>query len=89
MFVHIGGYTVIRSKDIVAILNYDVQEASTITQQYLASLNENEIVKIVEDNDATKSLVVTSEKLYHSPISSTTLKRRSQSMFVDGNDEGR
>ncbi|QQK78470.1 DUF370 domain-containing protein [Salicibibacter cibi] len=87
MFVHIGGYTVIRSKDIVAILNYDVQESSTITQQYLASLNENEIVKIAEDYNSTKSLVITSEKLYHSPISSTTLKRRSQNMLDDGNDE--
>ncbi|QQK74163.1 DUF370 domain-containing protein [Salicibibacter cibarius] len=87
MFVHIGGYTVIRSKDIVAILNYDVQEASTITQQYLASLNENEIVKIAEDYDSTKSLVVTSEKLYHSPISSTTLKRRSQNMLDDVSDD--
>ncbi|QDI91635.1 DUF370 domain-containing protein [Salicibibacter halophilus] len=87
MFVHIGGYTVIRSKDIVAILNYDVHESSTVTQQYLASLNENEIVKIAPDGDSTKSLVVTSEKLYHSPISSTTLKRRSQNMLDDGNDE--
>lgn len=87
MFVHIGGYTVIRSKDIIAILNYDVHESSTVTQQYLASLNENEIVKIAPDDDSTKSLVVTSEKLYHSPISSTTLKRRSQNMLDDGNDE--
>ncbi|SDJ25504.1 extracellular matrix regulator RemB [Natribacillus halophilus] len=87
MFVHIGGYTVIRSKDIIAILNYDVHESSSLTQQYLASLHENEIVKAANDDDATKSLVITSEKLYHSPISSTTLRRRSQTLLDDGNND--
>ncbi|MBB6450602.1 hypothetical protein HNR44_002585 [Geomicrobium halophilum] len=85
MFVHIGRYTVIRSKDIVAILNYDMHECSSINQQYLEAQQEEDIVRITDDS--TKSLVITTDKLYYSPISSTTLKRRSQTVLENLNDE--
>ncbi len=35
MFIHLGGDVIIRSKEIIAILNHDVQELSTITSAYL------------------------------------------------------
>lgn len=75
MFVHLGGDTVIRSKDVICILDRQVKEGSETTEQFL---NSSEQAKQVEEisEDAPKSIVITTDKIYFSPISSTTLKRR-------------
>lgn len=81
MFIHLGGDEVILSKDVVAILNYDSNDETT-TEQLLSSYNQENVVAIGED--MTKSVVVTVDKIYLSPISSLTLKRRAQA--VEGLD---
>ncbi|MDA3129307.1 extracellular matrix regulator RemB [Aliibacillus thermotolerans] len=82
MFIHLGGDEVILSKDVVAILNYDSNDETT-TEQLLSSYNQKNVVEIGED--VTKSVVVTVDKIYLSPISSLTLKRRAQA--VEGFDD--
>ncbi|WP_209125228.1 extracellular matrix regulator RemB [Alkalihalobacillus sp. BA299] len=77
MFIHLGGDTVIRSKDVVAILNSDMKESSGITKEFInAHYKANYVIQISEE--ITKSIVITKEKVYYSPISSVTLKRRAQ-----------
>ncbi|SFE63717.1 extracellular matrix regulator RemB [Alteribacillus iranensis] len=77
MFIHLGGETVIRSKDVVTILDQDSHNSSSITREFLSSQENSDIIKISEEQ--TKSVVVTvDKKIYLSPISSLTLKRRSQ-----------
>lgn len=75
MFIHLGGDTVIRSKDIIAILDKQVKETSEITESFLdfhaAAEQEEEKIK-----DMTKAIVITTDQIYFSPISSATLKRR-------------
>ncbi|EZH66119.1 hypothetical protein DH09_09265 [Bacillaceae bacterium JMAK1] len=75
MFLHLGGDTVIRSKDVIAILNYDGNESSTYTEDFLAQAV-TEYVSHIND-EATKAIVITNDKVYYSPISSMTLMRRS------------
>lgn len=79
LFIHLGGDTIIRSKDVIAILNSDVKDSSSITKDFLQShINKNNIQQI--SKDLIKSIVITHEKIYYSPISSVTLKRRAQAV---------
>lgn len=75
MFIHVGGDTVIRSKDIIAILDQHVKETSEITESFFNFYKETKQIKEIS-KDMTKSIVITTEQIYFSPISSVTLKRR-------------
>lgn len=84
MFVHLGGDIVIRSKDIIAILDRQVRETSETTDDFLSFYEQSkEVEEIVKE--MTKSIVITTNQIYYSPISSTTLKRRA--LFVSEIDE--
>ncbi|MFB5663527.1 extracellular matrix regulator RemB [Alteribacillus sp. HJP-4] len=87
MFIHLGGDTVIRSKDVITIVDSDSHDSSSITRQFLSAQQKENIMEI--SADLTKSVVVTSDRVYLSPISSLTLKRRSQvvSEFEDFSEE--
>lgn len=74
-----GGDTVIRSKDVVTILDYHVEETSEITKEFLQSHSNDKKIEIISI-DTTKSIVIASDKIYYSPIASVTLKRRAQAI---------
>ncbi|OIJ16989.1 hypothetical protein BKP37_00035 [Anaerobacillus alkalilacustris] len=84
MFIHLGGETVIRSKDVIAILDRQVKETSETTEEFLSNCIEAEKVEEIL-KDMTKSIVITTDKIFLSPISSTTLKRRA--LFVSDIEE--
>ncbi|GEN34698.1 extracellular matrix regulator RemB [Aneurinibacillus danicus] len=75
MFIHLGGEMVVRAKDVIAILDYHMKQSSKITRQFLQKAEENGRI-ITLGSEQTKSYVVTKDKVYCSPISSLTLKRR-------------
>ncbi|MDT8863024.1 DUF370 domain-containing protein [Alkalihalobacillus sp. MEB130] len=77
MFIHLGGDVIIRSKDIIAILNSDSKEQSSITSTYLKE-EEKRKKKVVISTDYIKSIVLTDDEIYYSPVSSLTLNRRAQ-----------
>lgn len=83
MFIHLGGDTVIRSKDVIAILDRQVKETSEITDQFLKHYEKTLMIEEIS-KDINKSIVITSDKIFYSPISSGTLKRRA--VFVSEND---
>ncbi|WP_308215372.1 extracellular matrix regulator RemB [Sinobaca sp. H24] len=66
-----------RSKDVVAILDETSHASSKDTARFMDSRQNSQVVEITEDY--TKSVVVTHDKVYLSPISSLTLKRRRRS----------
>ena len=74
MFIHLGGDIVIRSSDVVAIIDTNM-ESSKWTRQFLDKKEKNnQLIRITKEE--TKSYVITKDKIYCSPISSLTLKRR-------------
>jgi extracellular matrix regulatory protein B len=75
MFIHLGGDTVVRSKDVIAILDYHMKQSSKITRQFLQEAEQTGRI-ILLGNEQSKSFVITKDKVYCSPISSLTLKRR-------------
>ena len=77
MYVHIGEDTMIRMNDIVAIMDVQVAESSLIMEQFMKD-NDTGIVDLCQAN--CKSIVITDFKVYLSPLSSATLKKRTEKM---------
>ena len=76
MFIHIGNENVIRSKDIVSIIDYNIISSSTIMDEMMTA-NQDIIIGPVED---AKAVVITNEHLYLSTLSVATLKKRASIM---------
>ncbi|GMA50737.1 hypothetical protein GCM10025857_20940 [Alicyclobacillus contaminans] len=85
MFIHIGGDTMVCMKDVIGIFDIHVQE-SPLTAKFIELAKRNEAVEIVELGEI-KSFVVTEQKLYYSPISSLTLKKRAHLLDSGGRME--
>jgi extracellular matrix regulatory protein B len=77
MFIHLGGDVIIRSKEIIAILDRDVQDMSVVTKAYLKTEKERKKCTVISQ-DFTKSIVITDDVVYFSPVSSLTLNKRAQ-----------
>ncbi|PYZ96265.1 DUF370 domain-containing protein [Alteribacter lacisalsi] len=75
MFIHLGGDTVIRSKDVVAILDHQSRGMSQDNEEFLTEHGRRKKVTEISA-DTIKSVVITEGQVYLSPISSLTLKRR-------------
>lgn len=74
MFLHIGQEKVIPMKDIVAILDVKCESYSIYTQEFLATAAEEGFVQTLIEKP--KSFVVTTDRVYLSPISAATLNKR-------------
>ncbi|TFD96558.1 MULTISPECIES: extracellular matrix regulator RemB [Jeotgalibacillus] len=77
MYVHIGEDAMVRMNDIVAIMDVQAAEGSLIMEQFMKD-NENGIVDLCQS--ACKAIVITDFKVYLSPLSSATLKKRAEKM---------
>jgi extracellular matrix regulatory protein B len=80
MFLYVGTDVVVSIKQVVAILDARSAREGEATRQFL-SLRQGE--KRITDiaGGSPKSIVVTEERVYLSPISSLTLKKRSEQMI--------
>lgn len=77
MFIHIGGDTVVSTKEVISILDYQTVKSSKITKKFME--DEKKEKRVVDSSaEETKSYVITKDAIYCSPISSLTLKRRAQ-----------
>ncbi|MGG1659136.1 extracellular matrix regulator RemB [Brevibacillus sp. NRS-1366] len=82
MFIHIGGDTVVSTKEVISILDHQTVKSSKINKAFL---HEKRKTVVDHSEEETKSYVITQDAIYCSPISSLTLKRRAQ--FVDSLDQ--
>lgn len=76
----------VRLKDIIGIFDMEVQD-NPQTAKFIEFAKNHDAVEVVEVGDI-KSFVVTEEKLYYSPISSLTLKKRAYVVEHGGKLEG-
>ncbi len=75
MFIHIGGDIVVKSKDVIAILGVNQLEFQNDELPVFENSSEHhQLVKITSNK--FKSIIITPDKIYYSPISSLTLKKR-------------
>ncbi|MFD2615255.1 extracellular matrix regulator RemB [Paenibacillus gansuensis] len=75
MFIHLGGEKIIRSSELIAIFDISIESSSKISKQFVEYAEEDKKMETIGEEEA-KSIVVTRDRIYYSPISSTTLKKR-------------
>ncbi|APH48111.1 DUF370 domain-containing protein [Bacillus amyloliquefaciens] len=77
MYIHLGDDFVVSTRDIVGIFDCKVN-VSPIVEEFLDRQKEKVVPSV---NGTPKSIVVTIENIYYSPLSSGTLKKRAQFML--------
>ena len=75
MYLHVGNDTVVKTSELVAVLNAKMLNVSPFLQRFII---QNKVIDLAEGN--TKSIVITVHHIYLSPIGSTALKRKSAKM---------
>lgn len=80
MFLHLGGDVIVRLKNVIAIFDLEVAGAPASKEYLQIAKDEGFLVDISEGSP--KSFVTTDRKVYLSPISSVTLKKRTA--FIRG-----
>ncbi|KKB75157.1 MULTISPECIES: extracellular matrix regulator RemB [Bacillus] len=74
MYIHLGDDFVVSTREIVAIFDYKAK-TSPIVEEFLTKQSK----RIISSNSTPKSIVVTVQTIYFSPLASSTLKKRAQS----------
>ncbi|WP_226038304.1 extracellular matrix regulator RemB [Aquibacillus saliphilus] len=75
MFIHIGDDNVIRSEEVIAIIDHHLISSSTINEQMMFNQSKNKKV-LDPQEEGVKSIVITKDFIYYSPLSVLTLKKR-------------
>jgi hypothetical protein len=75
MFLHIGNSRVVYLKDIIGIFNLELKD-SQVNNQFLESNIGTKISEREKENNS--AFVITTQKIFYSPISSLTLQRRTE-----------
>lgn len=79
MYLHLGGQTMVKQRDIVAILDLETTSVSKKTKEFLRINERNGVVENISE-DIPKSYIICNEngrtKIYISQISSATLLKR-------------
>lgn len=80
LFLHLGEDIVLQTKEIVAIIDSNLAEESEILKEFIdVNDKKNNIVHI--SDGTVKSIVLTENKVYFSPLTAVTLNRRSQYIY--------
>ncbi|MDF2857666.1 MAG: hypothetical protein K0Q87_3517 [Neobacillus sp.] len=79
MYIHIGEDLNIRSKDLIAILDKECVNSSELVEEFLKH-HEERLINL--SKNPFKSVVITYDKVFLSPIASGTLKRRSSQKHI-------
>lgn len=77
MYIHLGGNKMIRSTEVVAILDAGTRKAPHSLAPFLEAARASGRMETIS-HEEIKSYVVTEEAIYPSPITSTTLLKRAQ-----------
>lgn len=83
MFIHLGGEKIIRTSELVGIFDLSIEKMSKVTKQFTSQAELDKKVEVIGEEEC-KSLVVTLDKVFYSPISSATLKKRAHHLYVNG-----
>ncbi|MEN6327125.1 MAG: extracellular matrix/biofilm biosynthesis regulator RemA family protein [Syntrophomonas sp.] len=78
MYVHLGNNFIISFKDIIAILNIEPPVSHDLKDIITIARLDKKLINISEKGKE-KSMVICDDKVYMSPISSTTLYKRAGS----------
>lgn len=72
----------IRSSELIAIFDLSIEKTSKVSKAFIAYANKEHRIEVIGEEES-KSLIVTLNKIYYSPISTSTLKKRARYLLVD------
>ncbi|WP_147535984.1 extracellular matrix regulator RemB [Bacillus marasmi] len=78
MYLHVGEEITVHTKEIIAIIDKHSIRSSPLMEKFIQQ-RKDQIINLTKGN--YKSVVITSNKVYFSPFSSGTLKKRSKVLF--------
>ena len=76
MFVHIGGEYTILSKSIVGLVNLEAVPASSSDMNAFLKISEDDNILEYVSEEIPRSIVITDDRVYVSPLSVSTLNKR-------------
>ena len=79
MYLHVGEDTLVNTKEIIAIIDKEIMKTSTDMEEFVSHQMEH-VLNL--SKGPYKSVVITFNKIYYSPFSSGTLKKRSQELTI-------
>jgi hypothetical protein len=86
LFLHLGENVVVPIKDVIGIFDLETTMYSSDTSQFLRMAEDDDFVEKITD-EKPKSFVIAEEnkksKIYLSPISSSTLSKRSKIVYEE------
>ncbi len=81
LYIHIGGECSIPGKTIVGIFDFDaVTQSESETLDYLKRAEDEGRIETVS-YELPRSIIVAIDKIYISPISASTIKKRASHLF--------
>ncbi|MFJ5624459.1 extracellular matrix regulator RemB [Peribacillus loiseleuriae] len=74
MYLHIGEDILVKTDEVIAILDKNLLNSSPIMEEFL-----QERAEVTQNlaKSSIKSIIITNAMVYYSPLASATLKRRS------------
>lgn len=79
MYIHVGEDILVRSKDIIAIIDKQSVNSSKYVEEFLKRQSHS-IINL--SKGSFKSVVITDNLIYYSPLASGTLKKRSSKSAI-------
>lgn len=86
MFLHLGGNVVVLKKDVIAILDTRTRQ-SAISKEFMEIAKDEGFIQSITEQEKEKSYIITNKEIYLSPISCTTLKKRSDNLLENTDEE--
>ncbi|MEB3103243.1 extracellular matrix regulator RemB [Ferviditalea candida] len=86
MFIHLGGEKIIRTSELIAIFDISIDKNSKLIKPLSEQPSKNERIEVIGDEEP-KSIVLTQNKTFYSPISSATLKKRANQLIDTLNEQ--
>jgi hypothetical protein len=74
-FLHLGSDVMVRNKDIIMILDEEI-EASTLTKEFFKNMQGEGVIQMIDLKNKRKSFIVAEREVFISPISCQTLRKR-------------
>lgn len=81
MFIHLGGDVVVPKDEVIAIMSTQLMKRTEVNREFMELAENDGFIYPITERSNVKSIIITIKKIYLSPISSVTLKKRSDEMI--------
>lgn len=81
MYLHIGNEMMVPYEELVMIIDLESGSHREATKEYLSFASWEKQMVYVSKQSKNRSVIITKEKIYYSPISADTLVKRSRCSY--------